>query len=49
MEGWRKKTKLVVSIRSPNAAINDLSNSSKKKEQFNVLNLLYCDLAYQKE
>lgn len=47
MEGWRKTTRLVVSIRSPSAAIKDLSNSNKKQEQFNVLNGLYCDRAYQ--
>lgn len=47
IEVWRKTTKLVVSNRSPNVAINDLSNSKKKQEQFNVLNLLYCDRSYQ--
>ena len=30
-------TRLVVFIRSPNAAINDLNNSNKKQAQFNVL------------
>ena len=47
MEVCRKTTRLVVSIRSPNGAINYLSNSNKKQEQFNILNFLYCDRAYQ--
>jgi hypothetical protein len=47
--GWRNMTRLVVCIRSPNEAIKGLSNSNKKQDQFNVLNLLYCDRSCQEE
>jgi hypothetical protein len=40
MEVWRKMKRLVVSIRSPKAVINDLSNSNKGQKEFNVL--IYC-------
>lgn len=45
IEVLRKATRLAVPILSPNVAINELSNSNKKQEQFNVLNLLYYDRA----
>jgi len=40
MEVWRQMKRLVVSIRSPKAVINDLSYSNKGQKEFNVL--IYC-------
>jgi len=37
VEVWRKMTRLLAFIPSPNAAMNDLNNSNTKQGQINVL------------